>query len=304
MRSGYRSFFWPGVLVLIGIVALLVNLGVIPADRLYELIDLWPLVLIVIGAEIIVRRTLAGTVATVVALAVVLVAVLGAAAYVAYSPNPGETRTLDRSASLGDLKAASLEVDVGSATLRISSDTTLGGDLYRAHIQYSGREPAVDLTGGGRLKISQRDSGFPSLRPGRFTMDLALNSSIPWSIVENSGAVSDTLNLADLNLQSLEINTGASRDDITLGTPSGAVPVRVNGGALTVHITRAGGVDASIHVSGGAVTLTADGNTYHAVGSASYSTPSQGTNRYAIEVNGGACTVTLDSTKTGPPTQP
>ncbi len=56
----YRSFFWPGVLILAGVIALLVNTGVLPADRLWELIALWPLILVVIGLEIIVRRTRRG----------------------------------------------------------------------------------------------------------------------------------------------------------------------------------------------------------------------------------------------------
>jgi len=36
-RSGY---FWPGLLILIGVFALLVNAGLLPTDRLYRLVDL------------------------------------------------------------------------------------------------------------------------------------------------------------------------------------------------------------------------------------------------------------------------
>ncbi len=39
----YRSFFWPAVLILVGVVALLVNTGQIALDRLVLLTDLWPL---------------------------------------------------------------------------------------------------------------------------------------------------------------------------------------------------------------------------------------------------------------------
>jgi len=45
----YRSYFWPAVLILIGLVALLVNAGVISTDRLALLANLWPVILIVIG---------------------------------------------------------------------------------------------------------------------------------------------------------------------------------------------------------------------------------------------------------------
>src|SRR5438309_571558 len=36
----YRSFLWPAILILAGVVALLVNTGRIPVDRLYQLVNL------------------------------------------------------------------------------------------------------------------------------------------------------------------------------------------------------------------------------------------------------------------------
>src|SRR5690349_22374980 len=87
----YRSFFWPGVLILAGVIALLVNTGVLPVDRLIELVGLWPLILIVLGLELIVRRTLRGTTGDVAAALIVLIAIAGAAAYVTLAPNPAAT---------------------------------------------------------------------------------------------------------------------------------------------------------------------------------------------------------------------
>jgi uncharacterized membrane protein len=55
-RRNYRSFFWPVVLILAGILALLVNAGIISTDRLSLLEDLWPVILIVIGLELLARR--------------------------------------------------------------------------------------------------------------------------------------------------------------------------------------------------------------------------------------------------------
>ena len=53
-------------------------------------------------------------------------------------------------------------------------------------------------------------------------------------------------------------------------------------------------------VSGGAVTLNADGKALHGIGHQSYTSPglpSAGlaADFYKIEINGGACTVTLDT---------
>ena len=67
----YRSFFWPVVLILVGVVALLVNAGWLSSERLSLLTDLWPLILIVIGLELIVRRALQGSAGDVAAILIV-----------------------------------------------------------------------------------------------------------------------------------------------------------------------------------------------------------------------------------------
>ncbi|MDQ2943480.1 MAG: DUF5668 domain-containing protein, partial [Candidatus Dormibacteraeota bacterium] len=152
----YRSFFWPVVLILIGVVALLVNAGLVSTERLSLLSDLWPLILIVIGLELIVRRGLQGSAGDVAAVLIVLMAAGGAIAYVALAPNPSATHKLDTSASIGTLDHASLEVDAGSATITLEGSTALEGELYRVHIEYSGPKPEVNLDrSSGNLRISQ-----------------------------------------------------------------------------------------------------------------------------------------------------
>jgi hypothetical protein len=66
---------------------------------------------------------------------------------------------------------------------------------------------------------------------------------------------------------------------------------------LTVHVHRPKGTEASAQVSGGAVNLTGDGNRRGAIGSARWQTDGYGgaADAYNIEVNGGACTVTVDT---------
>src|ERR1700687_5900372 len=159
MRS--RNLFWPAVLILIGIVALLVNSGVVSADRVYRLADLWPLILIVIGLEVIARRAFHGVAADLAAALIVLVAAGSAVAYVAVGPAiPGGTRTLDATDIKGSLTQATLHVDVGAQNLTVEGNDSLGSDLYRAHIEYSGPKPDVTLDREtGDLQISQ-SNGF------------------------------------------------------------------------------------------------------------------------------------------------
>jgi hypothetical protein len=75
------------------------------------------------------------------------------------------------------------------------------------------------------------------------------------------------------------------------------VPITVDGGALTVNVHRPKGVAASVAVSGGAVNLTFDGRQSHAVGTVTAQTSdyNRASDRYQIQVNGGASNVTVDA---------
>jgi Domain of unknown function (DUF5668) len=298
MPRRYRSFFWPLVLIVIGLIALLVDLNVISSDRLYRLADLWPLILIVIGIELVSRRALKGAAVDLATVLILLIAAGGAIAYVAAGPAiPGGTQTLDSSDQVGSLNTASVSIDVGAATVKVEGNSSLGSDLYRAHIEYSGRKPSVDLDrSNGELSISQQGA-FGFFGNERLVVDLQINPSVPWSISVNSGAATDTFNVTNVRIGSIELNTGASREDITLGPPKGIVPITINGGSVTVHVHRPIGSAASAQVSGGAVNLTADGQQERGIGtrhwqSAGYDTA---TDAYRIEVDAGASTVTVNT---------
>ena len=291
----YRGLVWPAVLIVIGGIALLVNTNIISADRLYRLGDLWPLLLIVIGLELFVMRTpLPANTAAIAAVVILLVAVGSSIAYVAAGPSvPGGTQVIDRSASRGNLDRASLDVSVGGARLSMTG-ADLGGDLFRAHIRYSGPAPAVSVnTSTGHVEISQ-NSSFHIFGPRTFVLDLQLSSSVRWSVATHSGAANDTYDFRKLQLTSLEDDTGASHLDISLGTPQGNVPVDINGGALTVNLHRSATAGAEVTVSGGAVTLNFDGRVHRAVGEVGDS-GGTGSDQFTVRVNGGACTVTMDT---------
>ncbi|HET9411179.1 MAG TPA: DUF5668 domain-containing protein [Candidatus Dormibacteraeota bacterium] len=290
----YRGLFWPAVLILIGILALLVNTNVIPADRLYRLADLWPVLLVVLGLLILMRRTgMPAPAATIAAALIVLIALAGAAAYVATGPSLG-SGTLDSSQPAGGLAHADLEVDVGGANITVTGDASLGDDLYQAHINYTGRPPTVSLDHStGQLRISQSNSGFIFTNQ-RFTLNLRIGTKIPWAIIVNAGGTNETMALSDVKLTSMSMNTGGSNADISLGEPSGVVPITFNGGGLTVHLHRPSDAAASVKVSGAGVSLSFDGRHHGGIGSVGDSTPTAA-DRYDVQISGGGCTVTMDT---------
>jgi hypothetical protein len=292
-----RSLFWPAALILIGVIALLINSGAVSPDRLYRLVDLWPLILIVIGLEILARRALHGPMADLAAVLIILVAAGGAVTYVAVGPAiPGGTHTLDASGTVGDLTQANLHVDAGAVTMTVDG-SSLGPDLYRAHIEYSGSKPDVTLDRStGDLQISQNnDFGFFGGR--HLVIHIQVNSAVTWGFGVNTGSASDSFNIASLKVGSMDLNTGASREDITLGAPTGVVPININGGAVTVHLHRPSATEAAVHVSGAAANLVADGQQYHGIGDVSWQSRGYGgaSNAYQVEVSAGASNVTMDT---------
>ena len=291
----YRSFFWPALLVLVGIVALLVNTGQIPIERLGQLVDLWPLVLIVIGIELILRRTVHGVVGDIAAALIVLLAIVGAASYVTLTPNPAATKTIDSSADLGNANAMTLSVNAGAASITVS-DTAPSGQLYHAHIDYSGTAPTVRVDGTtNTLEIDQRDrNNFSIFQPRKFVLTLQISHSVAWAMSFNSGAATIKMTVPNTHVSSLSFNTGAATDDLTLGTPGDTVPVEVNAGAVTVHLHRPSGVPVSTELSGAGLNLTVDGRSYHGLGHITASQDLGGAG-YDLRVNGGACTVTVDA---------
>jgi Domain of unknown function (DUF5668) len=291
----YRSFFWPALLVLIGVVALLVNTGQIAVERLGQLIDLWPLVLIVIGIELILRRTVSGVAGDIAAALVILLAIVGAASYITLAPNPAASRTLDVSGPLAEASGTMrLSINVGGAKITIA-DTAPSDELYHAHIDYNGNKPQVAVASDSNtLEIDQRGQNEPFFQARTFVLDLALSTHIRWLVEVNSGAATISLNIAQAQIGSLRFNTGASTDDIALGAPSAVVPLELNAGAVTVRLHRPNGTPVSVEVSGAGLNVNVDGRAYHAIGHVT-APRDLGTAGYRLRVNGGACNVTVDT---------
>jgi hypothetical protein len=300
MRS--RSLFWPAILITTGVIALVAETGAISSGRLYRLAELWPVILIVIGLELISRRVFQGFTRDLAALLIVLVAVGGAVAYVAVrGPVSNGTQVLDTSDVVGSLNQATLNVEAGVAAMTVMGSSDLGPDLYRAHIEYAGTKPQVSLdrsTGSVRILHNNNDLGFFASR--HFVLDLQINSAVAWNITSNTGSTNDTLKLSGVKVGSISLNTGASHTDVTLGRPTGIVRISVDGGAISLHLHRPSGSQAFVHVSGGAVSLDADGRQLHGVGEESWQSSGYGTSvdAYQVEVNGGASTVTMDTSDT------
>jgi len=101
--------------------------------------------------------------------------------------------------------------------------------------------------------------GFPGSMGGRgLAWDLKLNRSVALKLDLESGASESTLDLADLNVNELQVQTGASSTDITLPARAGYTRVTVKSGAAAVNLHLPEGVAARIYIQSGLAGISVD----------------------------------------------
>src|SRR5829696_3472599 len=191
-------------------------------------------------------------------------------------------------AQLDTSRSGRLRFTNGAHRVVIRADSHLRV-LYRA--SFGERMPSVVGQGGVvSIRYTQVAScdwtGYPPERPA----EVALNAGIPWDVEVRGGASRILADLGGLRLGSLSVDGGASRLEVVLPDPSGAVTVVILGGASNVAIRRPEGVAARLRADGGVTNLTFDDRRIGATGG-DLDLRSRGyedaVDRYDIAVTGG-----------------
>jgi len=292
--SRTRGLFVPLVLIVIGVMVLLVNTGVLSQQALERLGDLWPLLLVILGLQLILNHTLPRQQATFIGFGATAVIVIAALLYAELAPAaPFGTRQADFSEQVGGLTAATLDLDYGGATADIQAGS-IGESLYQAHVDYPGTEspPSISLDRESGTLAIHESSGLQLHLFGssRRHVLVTLNDRIPWTIQIGGGAVSLRLDVRRLQLSKLQVSGGASRLDAQLPSPKATVLIDVSGGATDLTLRAPAGSQWHIAASGGISAVTVNGSSFGGIGdfqrsSAGYATA---TDRFDIEISGGA----------------
>ena len=251
----YHSLFWPIILVGAGIVLLLRNLGVIPAFNPGILLRLWPLLLVVLGLDILFGRKApwAGTLIGLVAAGAVI-------AFLVFSPslgiNTGQvTKTEVFSAPLEDAKSAKYYFETASDPVYINALSN-SSDLIKATITHQGTmnfdvsgttEKSVRLT-----KTSTSDSWLTwDLNSMDQKWDIGLSPDIGTEIVLDGGSGLITLDLSGIQLESLKTNLGSGASKIFLPKTTSPYTVEVESGSGSVNLAIAKDADMTLSLDSG-----------------------------------------------------
>jgi hypothetical protein len=291
-----RGLLFPAVLIAIGIIVLLGNTGVLSPQALERLGDLWPLLLVILGLQLILNHTLPRQQATIIGLGATAVIVVAAVAYAALAPATSfGTQRIDSKEQLGGLSAASLDLNYGAARIDVNAGG-LGDLLYEAHVDYPGGEnpPTISLdreTGALQIRESSSFSPFHLFGAQRRHIQLTLADKVPWSIQVGGGAANLRLDLRQAQLSKLDVSGGANQLDAQLPSPKGTVLFSVSGGANNITIVAPAHSQWRVSVSGGVSAVTINGSSSGNLGGDfQQQSPGYGsaTDRLDIEISGGA----------------
>lgn len=145
--------------------------------------------------------------------------------------------------------AGRLHVEGGASTGEMLSGTIRGGIEFRRRM--TDGTLVLDVDAPGRIYIV-----LPFNQP--LLWSLKLNETIPLELVVKAGANETDLDLSQLNVTDLRLNTGASDTTLTMPSKVNQTRAQVKCGVASVRINIPEGVAARIRAVGGLSSLSID----------------------------------------------
>jgi Domain of unknown function (DUF5668) len=309
-RSG---IVWPLILIVVGGIFLLQNLGLLAPTAWLGLWRLWPLLLVLIGIDLLLahRRSLAvlvGLMVAIFALGLVagMVDVPGLSTPRQTPGGAGVTSRAQTQALRGATQAA-VTLRFGAGQLDVGPLLN-GGPDDLASMTYDGPPGAAPeaqysvANGVGRLdyQLSGRAAGgfvpFFGNRggsSGASRLDVNLRPDLPLSLTVQTGATQARLDLSQLRVSSLDVSLGAADTWVRLPENAGATTAHFSGGATSLTLEIPNGVAAQIRTRGGLNTVSIDQTRFPAAGADTYRSPdyATATNKVDITVETGVSTI-------------
>jgi hypothetical protein len=264
-----RSLFWPIVLISIGVIWLLGNLGVISSTNLVVLGRLWPLILIIVGLELLIGRNTPALSALIGIGGVVLLVVL-----MLLGPSLGwagdvEVKTASFSEPLDDATSARVSLNLGIAdtTITALSDSNA---LISADLSYIGE---VEFVAEGEtekiISLAQTDDGNEgpfnifgfgwAFQDKELDWNIGLSPEVPIDLSISGGVGAANFDLSELQITDLNVSSGVG--EITLNLPATSEPldVQVSSGVGRISLTiPEGPADVNVDINGGVGETTID----------------------------------------------
>ncbi len=263
------SLVGPVLLIGLGVILLLNNLGYLDWS-LWNILQLWPVLLIAAGLEILLgRHSVWGSL---VAALLVLVLIVGGVALVEQVEPVGTRGELTEFAyPIGDAEAFIL--DLNPAVARLTLEPLDDGDNIVEGMVQLWRREALDqsFTDGERARLvlgTDSREGIRLVTMGRAAAwDLRVSPEVQTKLSVDLGIGEVTLRLTELAVDDADVEFGMGRLEMALSEATSA-DIAIDGGIGTIRVSVPEGLGVRFIAEGGLVTrdvpdaYSRDGNTY------------------------------------------
>lgn len=260
MRRTADSLSRGFLFIVLGIVFFLNSYGVLPWGFWANVVDLWPLIFILGGIALLFNRRIPFSTVMLVFLIVL----------VGYSFMPGVDRNryigpFNEGSSRGGeflvpmeegIKKANLTLNLGGTDLRlntagpISDPNKLFYGKYDWKANFASEAPQTSHTKNGDT-VNIQFNAERKMGSGTSKMDLTLNPQVDYGKMEiNAGALNSVLDLSELRVNNLDINSGASQLELRLGDAGVSTQAEINAGASKIKLVVPEQVGVKIKLSG------------------------------------------------------
>jgi hypothetical protein len=292
-----NSLFGPVLLIGLGILFLLSNFGLLTIDIWDILLRFWPVLLIIMGLDVLLgRRSGIGGLLALLLIAVLIFGSFGWFDSVALNADSGEAQTIRQ--ELAGAQRAEINIAAGVSQLVIDTNPATEQLIEGSVVPHSNENiissfSQEDNTATYTLKSEGLRFTLPSWgRRNRGLWDLRLSQSVPIQLKVSTGVGEAELNLERVQLSSLDVDSGVGQTTITL-PGRGDFQAEINGGVGEVIVLIPDSLAARIRASAGIGSVnvegdfTRDGKTYL---SPNYESAE---NKVDLNVDGGVGAITI-----------
>ncbi|MHB0856110.1 MAG: LiaF domain-containing protein [Anaerolineae bacterium] len=262
-RPSQQSLFWPVVLIGVGVIWLLANLGVLAGFDWTVLLRLWPVLLIAIGLDILLGRRwpFVGALVGLATVGLVIVLLfLGPALGLEglnLGTGPLETTQYAEPVDSADSARITLGFGGGRTTIGASEDSD---NVITAEMRARG-DVIWETSGGNTREITLRhgQTGFIGFNLGNdVRSDVRLNPDVPMALDLSVGSGVADMDLSELQITDLELSKGSGSADVDLPSSDEVYPVRINNGSGDLRLVLADGAQVDMDATVGSGSLQLD----------------------------------------------